>query len=430
VEEKTLAFRNQTPSNGHANALSSGLCSADYNRVNLFSEQDCARASFHEPRTNTLRSSTDEFVKGSLLFPEPSSNCTPLQEHPKKLLSESPNKRCLRASSLFEEFDVQTPSQNPSKRVFLGPSHGDDTPLRERDSEQTLLQHSSKKLSLNSVSGGYARSATTSGLDSNGTPTEQPSKKLWSQSSDPLYIKPIDLFAELDSNRTPSQNHSTKHIGAAATTFLELDSSPLKPETPAMRASIPHLKRVREEQRVSADNQRSPLWVLNKMTPAHPLEKKFHDEMAESARSKFEWLNPSNIKDANKRHPNDPLHDKSTLFIPPDALRKMSTSQKQYWNIKSRYMDVVLFFKVVRFIGDSSDDLRSILLYYRTNDNCFGQSISEKNSVGHWVQNSVYNTKYFVEPVALQTNFPPISPIAWCHTEPLPDPIHWQFPLY
>jgi DNA mismatch repair protein MSH6 len=214
VEEKTLPFRNQTPSNGHVNALSSGLCNGDYNRIHLFSEQDSARASFHEPRTNALRSSTAEFVKGSLLFPEPSSNWTPLQEHPKKLLSESPNKRCLRASSLFEEFDVQTP-HNPSKRVFLGPSHGDDTPLTERDSEQTLLQHSSKKLSLNSVSGRYARAATTSGLDSNGTPTEQHSKKLCSRSSDPLYIKPIDLFAELDSNRTPSQNHSTKHIGVA-----------------------------------------------------------------------------------------------------------------------------------------------------------------------------------------------------------------------
>jgi DNA mismatch repair protein MSH6 len=72
-----------------------------------------------------------------------------------------------------------------------------------------------------------------------------------------------------------------------------------------------------------------------------------HDEIAEGARSKFEWLNPQNIRDANKRRPEDPLYDKRTLFIPPDALRKMSTSQKQYWTVKCKYMDVVLFFKVV-----------------------------------------------------------------------------------
>uniref|UniRef100_A0A804MYX5 DNA mismatch repair proteins mutS family domain-containing protein n=1 Tax=Zea mays TaxID=4577 RepID=A0A804MYX5_MAIZE len=87
-----------------------------------------------------------------------------------------------------------------------------------------------------------------------------------------------------------------------------------------------------------------------KMKSAHcSIEKKDHDEMAGSARSKFEWLNSFAIRDANKRRPNDPLYDKSTLFIPPDALRKMSTSQKQYWNIKCKYMDVVLFFKVGKF---------------------------------------------------------------------------------
>ncbi|TVU21505.1 hypothetical protein EJB05_31144, partial [Eragrostis curvula] len=353
VDEKASPFRNQGPSNGQHSVLSSGLCNGNNNRVNLFSEQGSGMASFHESPKNSLRPSKDEFVRASTLFPEHGSDYTPLKEHPKKLSSESPNGRCIRATSLFEEFDVQTPSQKPSKRIFLGHSH-DDTPLAGCGSGQTLLQHSSKKFSLNSANGEYARAATTFGLDSIGTPTEQPSKKLPSQYSDPLYIKPTNLFAELDTNLTPSQNHSNsfppelmngKHIGAAATIFPDLDSSPFKPETPAMGAAIPRLKRVREEQSAT------PLWFLNKMKSAHrsPVENKLHDEMAESARSKFEWLNPSNIRDANRRCPNDPLYDKSTLFIPPDALRKMSTSQKQYWNIKCRYMDVVLFFKVGKF---------------------------------------------------------------------------------
>ncbi|KAK7271285.1 hypothetical protein RJT34_27060 [Clitoria ternatea] len=65
--------------------------------------------------------------------------------------------------------------------------------------------------------------------------------------------------------------------------------------------------------------------------------------------SKFEWLDPSRIKDANGRRPNDPLYDRTTLYIPAEILRKMSASQKQYWSVKCKYMDILLFFKVGKF---------------------------------------------------------------------------------
>lgn len=162
---------------------------------------------------------------------------------------------------------------------------------------------------------------------------------------------------ELEANETPLKNNARnsswlvndKHVGAAAALFPELDSSPLKPETPATRAAIPCLKRLQEEQGVRANKQCSPFGVLSKkMKSDHctTTERKDYDEISDSARSKFEWLNPFTIKDANGRRPNDPLYDKSALFIPPDALRKMSPSQKQYWNIKSKYMDLVLFFNL------------------------------------------------------------------------------------
>nr|POE86233.1 dna mismatch repair protein msh7 [Quercus suber] len=59
-------------------------------------------------------------------------------------------------------------------------------------------------------------------------------------------------------------------------------------------------------------------------------------------------LDPVRIRDANGRRPGDPLYDRKTLYIPPDALKKMSASQKQYWSVKSQYMDIALFFKVIR----------------------------------------------------------------------------------
>lgn len=66
-----------------------------------------------------------------------------------------------------------------------------------------------------------------------------------------------------------------------------------------------------------------------------------------AAQAKFDWLLPNKIKDAKRRSPDHPLYDKRTLFIPQDALSKMTASQKQYWTLKSEYMDTVLFFKVV-----------------------------------------------------------------------------------
>jgi DNA mismatch repair protein MSH6 len=66
-----------------------------------------------------------------------------------------------------------------------------------------------------------------------------------------------------------------------------------------------------------------------------------------AAQAKFDWLLPSKIKDAKGRRPDHPLYDKRTLYIPPDVLTKMTASQRQYWTAKSKYMDTVLFFKVV-----------------------------------------------------------------------------------
>lgn len=360
--ESALPGKNQDTSNERPSALFPVPYNGKHRRgTMLFAEHSMDTTPPQEPLKFSTRSSTDEFVRASTLFPELGSDQTLLQECPKKLSSGCPSNQYIQANSVFEEFDVQTPSQDPLKRIFSGRFHGADTPLSEYGSDPILLQHPSRKSSPGSSSGEYARTVTPLGLDSNDTPTMKHSKKPFSGFSDPSYIKGTNLFAEFDSNGTPLQNHSNKlsvsmngkHIGASATLFPELDSVPLKPETPVTRAVAPHGKRVQQDQFMTANNNHSPLWGSNKkVKSAHcsPAEKMVHDEMAKSAHNKFEWLNPLNIRDANKRRPDDPLYDKRTLFIPPDALRKMSTSQKQYWTVKCKYMDVLLFFKVVNSI--------------------------------------------------------------------------------
>lgn len=130
---------------------------------------------------------------------------------------------------------------------------------------------------------------------------------------------------------------------------IESDDDIPGPETPGVQPLAPRLKRIQEGGPKSEDNcDRSLLGSSKRM-------KMFEDSMLSNKNvkdvsdtsSKFGWLDPSRIKDANRRRPDDPLYDKTTLYIPPNDLTKMSASQKQYWSIKCQYMDVLLFFKVV-----------------------------------------------------------------------------------
>jgi len=129
------------------------------------------------------------------------------------------------------------------------------------------------------------------------------------------------------------------------------------PHTPGMRPLVPRLKRILED--VPKFEDKNGCSFLNSTKRVKPLQDsasliKNHEEISNST-SKFEWLDPAQIRDANGRRPNDPLYDKKTLYLPPDALKKMSASQKQYWTVKSQYMDVLLFFKVVSSIAAVSD---------------------------------------------------------------------------
>ncbi|XP_065851498.1 DNA mismatch repair protein MSH7 [Euphorbia lathyris] len=124
----------------------------------------------------------------------------------------------------------------------------------------------------------------------------------------------------------------------------------LGPETPGVQPLVPRLKRIQEDiPKFDCSND----WSLNaskkiKLLKDSTTSSKKQGQVCDST-SKFEWLDPLQIRDANGRRPKDPLYDKKTLYIPPDNLKKMSASQKQYWTVKSQYMDVVVFFKVGKF---------------------------------------------------------------------------------
>lgn len=126
----------------------------------------------------------------------------------------------------------------------------------------------------------------------------------------------------------------------------------LGPETPGTKTFVPGLKRVQEDcpsnENQSGLQSGKRLKFLQDLDNARDIFKDIPDA---SIPSKFEWLHPSRIRDANGRRHGDPLYDRQTLYIPPEALKSMSASQKQYWSVKCQYMDVIIFFKVVSHIG-------------------------------------------------------------------------------
>ncbi|GAB2292219.1 DNA mismatch repair protein msh7 [Dionaea muscipula] len=123
------------------------------------------------------------------------------------------------------------------------------------------------------------------------------------------------------------------------------------PETPVEKPFVPRLKRVRDycsNVDASSDLNLKDSGKRLRFLQDVKAGDKSREDYSETA-SKFEWLDPSQTKDANGRRPGDALYNKRTLYIPPDAFKKMSASQKQYWSVKCQYMDVVLFFKVGKF---------------------------------------------------------------------------------
>lgn len=62
---------------------------------------------------------------------------------------------------------------------------------------------------------------------------------------------------------------------------------------------------------------------------------------------RYTWL--AEIRDVDGNKIGTPDYDPRTLYIPPLAWSKFSAFEKQYWEIKSKFMDTIVFFKKGKF---------------------------------------------------------------------------------
>ena len=64
---------------------------------------------------------------------------------------------------------------------------------------------------------------------------------------------------------------------------------------------------------------------------------------------RYVWLVPNNILDIDRNPPGHPDFDPRTIFIPPQAWDNFSPFEKQYWEIKQKLWDTIVFFKKGKF---------------------------------------------------------------------------------
>ncbi|XP_076766173.1 DNA mismatch repair protein Msh6 [Xylocopa sonorina] len=64
---------------------------------------------------------------------------------------------------------------------------------------------------------------------------------------------------------------------------------------------------------------------------------------------KYDFLQPNKIRDINKKPASDPDYDPKTVYVPLDFLNQQTPAMRQWWELKSKHYDCVLFFKVGKF---------------------------------------------------------------------------------
>jgi DNA mismatch repair protein MSH6 len=77
-------------------------------------------------------------------------------------------------------------------------------------------------------------------------------------------------------------------------------------------------------------------------------DKKYKEKAHKSEpEARYPWL--ADIRDMDGNSPGDPDYDRRTVFIPRAAWNKFSPFEKQYWEIKQKFWDTIVFFKKGKF---------------------------------------------------------------------------------
>ena len=122
--------------------------------------------------------------------------------------------------------------------------------------------------------------------------------------------------------------------------------SPIAEASPSQSPEIPSTSTA-QQWKVYADRQDS--YSLKKAPQRKPQSGPAKKQKAHVTEpdQRYPWL--ADIMDADRNRPSSSDYDPRTLYIPPMAWSKFSPFEKQYWEIKCKFWDTIVFFKKGKF---------------------------------------------------------------------------------
>lgn len=136
-----------------------------------------------------------------------------------------------------------------------------------------------------------------------------------------------------------------------------------KPSMKATPVSSPPQVRVYKEDQDDVDaamagTSTAQQWVYDPENPMQPKPRPMTQDTkkkpklkerpsASEPEKRYPWL--ANMQDADRNPPDHPDYDSRTLYIPPSAWAGFSPFEKQYWEIKCKFWDSIVFFKKGKF---------------------------------------------------------------------------------
>ncbi|KAJ2306365.1 DNA mismatch repair protein msh6, partial [Coemansia sp. RSA 2704] len=157
------------------------------------------------------------------------------------------------------------------------------------------------------------------------------------------------------SRRSKAPNNSTapRTPTLARMRYSAAGSSATSDDTPLLSivagTARPGLPRSSTSALSSASTSSTPLIQQLQSPPRTPTDAKRAraSAFAKKNEERYSWL--EDIRDAQGLPPSDPGYDKRSLFVPKGAWDKFSPFERQYWEIKSKHWDTVVFFKKGKF---------------------------------------------------------------------------------
>ncbi|KAL9095870.1 MAG: hypothetical protein Q9165_001867 [Trypethelium subeluteriae] len=156
-----------------------------------------------------------------------------------------------------------------------------------------------------------------------------------------------DFIVADDSDEEPVRPKKRKRNSSGPSRKTSKESSPPAPLESEDSLELPTVSTA-QQWTYDADN---PLPIEARKAPpvsTKPAgEKKKQKAHMSEPEQRYTWL--ANIKDADRNELGHPDYDPRTIYIPPLAWNNFSPFEKQYWEIKQKFWDTIVFFKKGKF---------------------------------------------------------------------------------